>query len=451
MTEVDAEQREASRMTGVLSLVVGLAATIWFAWGLASEPRFVDESAGFSQAFYADLYLSGRWDDPAWLEYPAVDHPPMQRYLIGMALRVVGARRPDRAAVWRWYADTSSRFETAATLVVARWPSVLLGALGCVAIFGLGTLARDRRVGLVAAALLALNPLYALHARRAMADVPAEALILATVAVGLWSWRAALAGRSCLRNRLAAMACAGGLGGLAVLAKLNGALGLMVLGAWGLLAAALPGVPARRKVETLLGPLLAGAVALSTFILLNPLLTAQPARPSPAMLPHLADLDLWHRVGAVIDHRVEVSRTGKAKFAHDALWTPMDQIKAVAVQGFGRFGPFGPRWSDSTRRFDWKQDWGGLVWGPWVGVGLVWGLAAGRGQTRDGRPPTAWAVSLYALVALASVTAFIPLAWDRYFLSIQPGAALLAAGGAVAAWEEMVRRARGHHRKGAGS
>jgi hypothetical protein len=437
MAEVASNAGPTSRRSWALALFVGLTALAWFGWGPTTEPHFVDESAFFSQAFYAELWLSGRRDDPAWLEYPALDLPPLPKYLIGVALLSGGEPLPGRGAARLWYANTSARFETAETLTRARRPSVILGALGCVAIFVLGTLARDRRVGLAAAVLLAVNPLYRLHARRAMADVPAEALVLATAAVGLWAWQATLAGRRSVLFRLAAVVGAGVLGGLAVLAKLNGGLGLMILASWGLLAMSLPGVAVRRRVEALAAPAVAGAVAFGTFVGLNPMLTAHPARPSATMLVHLADQGIWQRVGEVIGHRVLVSREGQAQFPHNALVTPVEKVDTVAVQGFGRFGPFGPPHSDSTRRIDWPQDWGGLIWGPWVGVGLIWGLAAGWRQHRSDEPPTAWAVAVHALVALATVTAFIPLAWDRYYLPIQPGAALLAAGATVAAWDRL--------------
>ena len=53
--------------------------------------------------------------------------------------------------------------------------------------------------------------------------------------------------------------------------------------------------------------------------------------------------------------------------------------------------------------------------------------AGGVGTSFEGgKPPTRpGAVMVQAGVALVVVTAFIPLAWDRYFLSIQPGFALL--------------------------
>ena len=114
----------------------------------------------------------------------------------------------------------------------------------------------------------------------------------------------------------------------------------------------------------------------------------------------------------------------KSLFPNDALKTVPDKLKAVAVQGFGRFGPFGPRgWTDSTIRFDWKQDRGALVWLPWVAIGFVLALLRGRNQFRTGQPPASWAIVVEAGLALLIVTAFIPLAWDRYFLSIQPGSA----------------------------
>src|SRR5262249_53319427 len=75
----------------------------------------------------------------------------------------------------KWYLNVRIQFGHSDELVAARWPSVLLGALGCVAVYALGVLVGDARVGGLAALLLMLNPLYRLHARRAMSDVPVEA------------------------------------------------------------------------------------------------------------------------------------------------------------------------------------------------------------------------------------------------------------------------------------
>ncbi len=59
-----------------------------------------------------------------------------------------GYPRPGRTEALKWYADTRSQSGNAATAparCVGR--AVLLGAIGCVAVYGLGPLAFDGRVG----------------------------------------------------------------------------------------------------------------------------------------------------------------------------------------------------------------------------------------------------------------------------------------------------------------
>ena len=425
--------------------IVGIVAIAAFGYDLAREPHFPDESAYISQSYFADLWLSGDVQNPEWLTWPAFDLTPLPKYLIGSALRIGGYRRPGPIDAYKWYNDISYRPESPRMLWAARWPSVFLGATGCIAIYALGVLAADRRVGIVAALLLMVDPLYRMHARRAMSDVPAEALILATAAVGLWVWQRTLAKGAELGTWLAATA-AGALAGLAVLCKLNGVLGLMIMAAWIVLAAALPCFKFRRKFALATAGLLAAGVAFGTFVAWNPFMTARPIDPPP-QLSELAAQDVWARARKIVAQRLEVSSGQQTMFAHNALLGLGAKVKAVAVQGFGRFGPLGSRrfdppsrqWAfDSTVRYDWEQDRGALIWGPSFALGLLWAAKRGRQQLRAGEPPTAWAILIQALVALAVVTAFIPLAWDRYYLSIQPGSALLVAGVAVAAADALL-------------
>jgi 4-amino-4-deoxy-L-arabinose transferase-like glycosyltransferase len=420
--------------------VVVLALTV-FGWDLASEPHFVDESAYISQSFFGDLWLQGKRDDPAWLTYAGYDLPPLPKYLIGVSLRAGGYRRPAPHAMWEWYENTSRRFVPAEALTVARIPSVLLGAVGCLAIYALGTIAADRRVGLLAALLLIANPLYRMHARRAMSDVPAEALILSTAAVGLWAWKRLLVGRGTFGPSLALAIGSGVLCGLATLAKLNGALGGFILAAWAALALARKGLPARGRLAVVVSTMIAGGVAFATFAALNPFLYAHPRGPIDPRLEPIARMTFAERLKVVYHHRAGVSDEARTQFPNDALNSPLEKIQAVAIQGFGRFGPFGPRGrSDSTVRYDWGQDWGSILWLPWVALGLVAALVRGREQLMAGEPPAAWAIVAQTTVALVVVTAFIPLAWDRYFLSMQPGSALLGAFGVVEGLD-LIRRA----------
>lgn len=423
---------------GAFVCVVALAV---FGFDLGAEPHFADESAYISQSYFADLYASGQRNSGLWLEYQAFDLPPLPKYLIGWSLRAAGYRRPGPEAARAWYGDIHYICGTPAMRTVARLPSVFLGAVGCVAVYALGVMAAGRRVGVLAALLLMANPLYRMLARRAMSDVPAEAYILATAAVGLWSWRRMLAEGWSWKAGPAAVV-AGVCGGKAVACKLNGGLGLMFLASWVFLAAALPHISVRRRLVVAASTAVAGAVAFLVFWALNPFLDARPPGALPGPLAQLAKQNVWERTATLLEHRITVSSSQQKGFPHDALTTLPDKLTAVAVQGFGRFGPLGPAHADSTRRYDWSQDAGAALWLPLVLLGAAWAGWQGRKQLAGGVPPTAWAILLQAVVALLTVTAYLPLAWDRYFLSLQAGSALLAAGVLVAAADALAHSFR---------
>jgi hypothetical protein len=409
-------------------LLVACAAFLFLDSGRHDQPHFADESAMYSQSYFADLLLGGHRDSRAWLEYPGYDSSPLPKYLIGVTLRIAGYPRPGPDAARQWFRDTSSRFDPPGALVRVRVPFVVGGALGCVAIYALGILVRDRRTGLVAAFLLMINPLYRMHARRAMADALVEAFLLICLALWLWLWRRALAGRAGWAGWVAAI-LAGLAAALAALAKLNGGLALVIVAAWVLLALALWRFALRGRLMLIPAALVTTIVAALTFLALNPYLTARP---------NGTNLSIWSRARYLVEHRREVARNQQTvAFRNYALTTPGEKLEVAAVQGFGRFGPFGPRHSDSTRRYEWRQDWGAVLWLPWVSAGLVWSLTHGRRQWAAGAPPTGWAIATQAIVAAGLVIAYLPLAWDRYLLPLQPGSALLAAGAAVAVADRL--------------
>ncbi len=435
--------------TWLLAVLVPIVAIGVFAYDLSGEPPFVDEWAYISQAYFADIFFQR--DNPGWLEYPAYDLPPLPKYLIGLSLHVAGYPLPPRSDARAWYRDNSRTFGPPGMLLAARWPSVIFGALGCLAVFSIGTMLTDRRVGVCAAVLLMANPLYRLHARRAMSDVPAEALILATIAVGLFVWRSVLSGRIRAAGALSLGVLAGLFGGLAVLAKLNGALGLMTLGAWVVLAWFVCHRAFRRAILITGATTVAGVVAFGVFVLLNPFMTADPEHPRTAEMASLKQLDLWQRADFLREFRVSVSKRGQKIFPKDALTTIPEKFSAVAVQGFGRFGLFGRKrfdpikkiwWFDSTRRYDWAQDAGIVLWAPWVLAGMIWKVVRGGRQFRQGDPPLAWALLAQVAVAYVTVSLFIPLAWDRYFISLQASSCLLAASVAVAGVDALLRLRR---------
>ena len=422
------------------ALAVAALALASFAFRLQAEPHFVDESAYISQSYYAALFFEGRLDDRAWLEYPAYDLPPLPKYLIGAALALGGHRAPGPAEAMAWYRNTERRFVTPAALVAARLPTVLLGVLGCVAVYGIGTLAGGRAVGALAALFLAVNPLYRMLARRAMSDVPCEAFLLSGLFLGLWAWRRWLSGRTHGRA-WSAVTAAGMCAGLALLCKLSGALTLMVLAAWAVVGALLRGRVASLPGLTL-ATLLASAVAAATFVALDPYLTAHPSGPLPPAIAELDRATLIERARRLPELRVQVAAEQQDLFPHNALRSPRDKAATALVQGFGRFGLLGPAHSDSTRRYDLSQDWGALFWLPLVLTGALVARAAGRDQRARDEPPMSWALLVHFLVALVVVTTYLPLAWDRYFLSLQAPASLLAAGAVVAGVRRLAHTGR---------
>jgi hypothetical protein len=414
--------------------LVTLAAFLIFAAGAPAEPEFNDEAAYLSQSYFFTLLRQASFQDPRWLEYPALDLPPLPKYLIGLALDLSGTPHPGREAAVAWYQNPNVRFTTPEQLRVARIPSLILGAVGVAALFALGYQIAGAPLGWTSVLLLIANPLYRLHARRAMSDAPAEALTLLALAIGLHAWRLTLA-NSTPRPRLSALLAwiaAGAFAGLATLAKLSGGLACLVLLAWGCLGLFLQ-LRSRNSVRAiLLGTTLSACAALGTFVMLNPFVYAHAPRTS-RLNPELARLNQLNpvdRLREIIAHRAGVSINARSQFPAYALHGPADTLAAIAVQGAGRFGPLGPPRHDSKTeypRYSLDRDWGSILWIPLVLAGACAAVRLGRRQLARNDPPTGWAALLHAGIALGVVAAFLPLAWDRYYLPIQGPFALLGA------------------------
>jgi hypothetical protein len=228
--------------------------------------------------------------------------------------------------------------------------------------------------------------------------------------------------------------------GLSVLCKFNGFLGFVIIAAWSGLAMITSGLEVSRKLVIAGQSIMAYIVALAVAVGLNPFMTAHPRVLVANDQTELAQMNVWERFDFQVKHRLKLSDNQKRQFPDDALFSLADKVKVVAVQGFGRFGPFGPSDSDSTVRFDLRQDWGAIIWVPTVLLGLVVSIRMGLYQYQSGQAPTAVAVLIWAAVAWVVVTLYLPMAWNRYLLPIQSGNALLAALAAEAVWDRLAGR-----------
>jgi hypothetical protein len=295
-------------------------------------------------------------------------------------------------------------------------------------------------MGTIAGGLLMINPLYALQAHRAMADVPCEAFMLSSLAIWLAMW-VRICGRGGPVVTLVLPWLAGCLAGMSLLCKLNGFVGLGIVTACCGLTWLLPGLSIGRKLAATAGTMVTVIGALVLAVLLNPYYTAKPAGPLEFYARAQASKSVWQRFLFQVDYRLDVSKTQKGNFPNDALVRVSDKAGVIVVQGFGRFGPFGPRAADSRKRYDLLQDWGALIWLPLVGFGLYESMRLGLAQLRAGKAPAALALVVWAVCAWVVVTLYLPMAWDRYQLPIQSGNALLGAMGLSALWERLVARA----------
>lgn len=425
VTAVSLYDRLAHKAPAWVVPLVGFCLGLTFWVNLAGEPHFVDESAYVSQAYFGDLFLTRDTSSTLWFEYPGFDLPPLTKYLVWSGLVAGGDARPGPAAMRAWYANTASRFETPDSLRHARNPIALCGL---VTVIATGLVARRWRgnvAAILAMLLLTIHPLFRTHARRAMADVPTEMGVILAVLAFLplvngqkpWLRRTIMAGLAT---------------GLAASSKLNGLLAGIVFLAWAI-------VELKRGNVKCLGRLLvAGVIGAGLFIWLNPFLYGTPGGLGAANTKIFAEMGLVDRLKYMLDHRISVSAAGQKTFPHDALPTLADKAKAIVIQGFGRFSPFGPRPDDSRTRYQWRQDWPALVWLPWVLAG-AW-LALFKQEVNEQK--IGRLIFIYWLVSLVVVGAFLPLAWNRYFLPLAVPSILLAAG----AGDWGVRRLSGHHR-----
>lgn len=421
-----------SRLLKLAALAV--VATSVFAWKLGDDP-FVDEYAYISQSYYSDLYFSGRWNDSGWLEFPAYDLVPLPKYLIGLALHAARERLPGPEAARAWYAGYTT-YGPPRVLTISRIPFILLGAAGCMALAVIGWLAFEFRAGVLAGLVLMLNPLYALHAHRAMSEAPCEAFLITALALALAAWKQGFAAKP-PRWAMWGLPAAGVASALSVLSKFNGLLALMTIAAWAGMAWVIPRGGRYGWLRFAAGSVVAAFVAWFGFLILNPFMSASNPAPNNAEAQRLAEMSVWARFRFLIEHRRTMSAGQQQNFPHNALRSMRERARVVAVQGFGRFGPFGPTKSNSEIRYDAAQDWGAFVWLPIALIGLGYAGAMGRVQFRRREAPAAWAVGVWALVALTVVTLYLPMAWDRYLLPIQAPFALLGAAVIVAAWDGL--------------
>jgi hypothetical protein len=384
------------------------------------QPPFdLDEAHKLSESYYYHLYFeTGEWRHPDWhADFYARTNPPVAKYVFGAALAAAGLHVHDRALqdeferLWRTPPALREHVPDA-MLRVTRRVSAAYGAGSVALLVGVGWSVAGPLAGLLAGLLLLTVPTFAGNARLGLTDSILVFHLLLTLPATLWAARTLRRPRSTGRTVLLAVALPGVAIALAVGSKLNGALTGPLYGL-GLLAAAVaePGELGRKRLvaRALLATAATALVAFGVLVLLDPTLHSGPVAELRAALVDFGDWVTKQQLDPgppLLSFRERVAYVGFFTLRSPALLLP---------------------------------HLAGALGGPVMVAGFCLGLARLAARfvpARDGNvargehtSPGDGAIALvWIACVLFGVTAWIPVAWDRYVL---PPSAAVALGVAL--------------------
>jgi hypothetical protein len=379
----------------------------------------------------------------------------VNKYLIGLAWHLGGFTVTDVNEQWDWGADwnynqTTGHAPSAELLMISRWPSAGLLALGLLPMFLLGKKLGGRPAAYLAALLYALHPALLINGRRAMMEGSFITFSLFVVLFAVWlldarSGRGKLvaavglgiaAGLALASKHTALFAVAGVYAGLGVLlawvAVRNASSDEIRVGTEKNVGGIGPrhAVPLQKHVPRhflndinpwhLISLTLTSALlAALTFVALNPAWWG----------------DLAARTGEVLRLRQELLAGQTAAFGGYADWG--ERLAGFARQTFAALPQYYeiPAWQeyigDQIARYEASGlagIGGSVLFGVIVFVLTLLGLWA-LWQDKQRSIAARWIIAVWALTALAAVLLLTPIEWARYYLPAIPAAILLASLG----------------------
>lgn len=447
---MDTSSRKPLLLRAAVWSAVTLALAAFFVAGAMLAPFHGDESMWIHMSHDFDaLFVRGDVSRLLYSENPAdpIDQElreinnPLAKYVISLSWRAAGFTDGDLNGYWEWGTDWDwnvehGRLPSEALLRGSRWLPAALAALGVVAVMALGVRLGGWVTGGLAGLLLVTDASFLLHTRRAMAEGTLLAFsILSIAALTGYLIRRASGDPMPARTRIAYLAGTGLLTGLAVATKLNGAIVAIVV-AMALLGWRRWRDDPREALSTagvdlaiVAGLALAVVVALSPFLWRNP-----PARVRDTLRDLNALIEDQHR-------------------GRETLETPGQRLGGLVEQVFWQPPAYyedaiwGERVGDEIARYEasplsgWRRPpWARVALGGVFVVGLGWLLAR---RPLDPAQRVARGVVLLWLAVTALVTlVIIPFAWQRYYLPLWPGVALVQAVGLAAIYDGVRRVVR---------
>jgi hypothetical protein len=422
----------------ILTVVVFLTSFAWLASGVHvggdgdSPPFFIDEAHKIAETCYWDLFVAKRdFHAPAWsTDFYARTNPTVPKYVFGTVLAAAGCRvrdtqlQDDFENLWRQPAVLRARVPDR-MLLATRLTSVVFGSLLCATLFAIGHKAGGAVTGLLAVALVLLNPYFQYYTRLGLNESLLMLLLLVVVPVTWWAASALDRYRTdndVRRVRRLADVCLftviipGATIALATGTKLTGALTAIAY-AGGVSLAVLRRPEAtgtawsKRLASALVSVLLATLLAVAFFVALNPYYYSHPLSRFAETLHACQDWTVKQQIdpgGGLFDLKERASAVGH--FLLRSRLLPLPEYLGVA--------------------------------GTWITtLGFVAGLAflAIRAKGRvavvkvpasaPDSPRDAAILLVWAATCIIGTVVWLPLVWRRYLLVPYPAACLLAACG----------------------
>ncbi len=446
----------AARGVGLALVVVAVASFTGFR-GILHQPHHPNERGWIHQGSKLwPLFRDGEWDRPEWSHFDSswgYMNPPVAKYILGASLSAHGVD-------WR---RTDGVDPPEEVFAAARFPSVILGSIGCLGVFWIGGAAGSPGAGFIAALALALSPVWIVSSRLAMTDV--YGATFAILAVGAFVQASTEWARKRRGSRLFLWVGASGLlCGTAMGCKLNAAPTPIALGAIliGLLVreAVRPSGSRRRNLALVLGlGVFFAAAAAVVFVGSNPYLHTEP-------LARFMDiLDRWQTMYVQTEQLAESRGQGPAYGRLDpgirvfvaklaVPWKPIGALLAIPfLAAFAWRRVRRPaRGAPEVRAVGWLSLIPALAaasasknqilqCGPvWIGfLGGVTALALSRAESFRPRvdPTAAFVVLVWGCVSAFLVWFSIYIPHARYFAPLLPFLCLLAGFGIASLREDL--------------
>jgi hypothetical protein len=410
-----------------IGLILLCIILIPFIYKLESNRFHGDENHFFRYTKYFKLFFIDKdlnhelWKDPL-----AYDHPPVGKYVLGLSLFVFGYG--DRIEElwnmnpWNFHKDYNWNVSQGALppkdiLYVGRLTMAILGGLTCFLIYWVGRTIFSIRVGIIAALLLAYNPLMLSCSKRAMFDAPLLFFMTINLMLIMFFYRSFLKGKHLRTFSFAALigidiALAAGTkpnGGLAgiIFAMFCLLFALIKIGRYRFSEGKRKGMIAKltadKEVKIILSSLMiSGCIAILVFVGINPTLYHRPLKGSMKM----------------VKYRMSVVNAQQKNFGHAI--TSLSQkfnlvIKRTLIE---------KSYVTLGKIFKFPIDFGLFL------LGLIILLYTEvKYLLKNNKPSLKSIMIVWIFITFAGIMAWIPLDWNRYYLPVVPCVVMMTGYG----------------------